>query len=70
MNITKAKLKHGSRGNNPPAFYCRKDWRKGDLYIHKKGYRDIANNIVRTFKGDIPNGNWYRKIFDLQYSII
>lgn len=54
-----------------PKYTCRKDWRVKSWYakFSKRPYKKITNEIVRRYKGDIPNGNFYKKLFDLEYTI-
>lgn len=39
------------------------------LRIGSPYYKRVANRKVRQFKGDIPNGNWYKKLYE-SYDII
>ena len=52
-------------------------WNKGEyivkMYLGRgmitSFYKRVSNKKVRRFKGNIPKGNWYRRLFDYQYTI-
>jgi hypothetical protein len=74
MILTKARVKYQGWGTHPASYFCRKDWHHVS-YEHywswypKKPWRKVANNEVRRYKHKIPSGGWYKKIFDLKWTI-
>lgn len=38
-------------------------------FYDKKEERTVGNKAVRRYKGYIPNGKWYKKIYDVQWHL-
>jgi len=63
MISPKAKIKWGQ-------YLTRKDWRHPLGVYPLKSYRHVANGAVRRYKGQIPDGGWYKKIYDVQWTAL
>lgn len=55
-------------------YYTRKDFhhkRKGYgwSYRNKKSTRKDAQSRLRNYKGDFGNGGWYKKVFDVPWTV-
>jgi hypothetical protein len=75
MIFTKARIKYEGWRAKPPTYFCRKDWHHENFnyvlsWYNKKEWRRFANQQVRKFEGEIPSGGWYKKIFDLRWTVL
>lgn len=55
-------------------YYTRKDFhhkRKGYVmsFYRKKRIRKHAQEVLRNYKGDFGNGGWYKKVFDVPWTV-
>ncbi len=55
-------------------YLTRKDWHhiKPDCmwsYYRKKPLRRHANGLFRRYTGDVQDGGWYKKVFDLPWTL-
>jgi len=56
-------------------YECRKDYyhtRNGYFLAHyrKKKIRKVANQSLRRYKGEVGNNGWYKRFYDVQWTVV